>query len=651
MKKIFYMLIFSLSFILTGCNYLDVVPKSDVETVESVFEQRTDAYRWLKSCYSFLTNPVASFVGAPGYLGSDELVGGQYARELKDGSLMKGLFIGDGVQMASNPYFDIWKKDGFYAGIRYCNIFLDNIFNCYNMEDDEKNLWTAEIKALKAHFYFELMRRYGPIILVPKNIEANAKIADMQSPRSPIDSCVNAIVALCDDAIQYLPHLNQKEQTQLTYYNKEACATLKAYTLLYAASPLFNGNEQMFQLKNKNGQRLFPDYDRNKWKKAAEAADDALAICKEGGRKLYSGISDQGSVMLNIMGDIQQSVLSAGYTANPEALLMLKPQDGDDLGYTYILPYFPSGQSEYYDPYSAGCLSPSMKMVEMFYTEHGLPINEDKQWVAAPYSMSREADSRYKNVIPLNTDILSLHRRREPRFYADIVADRTYWYRKATKSAQLANTALLVQCYQGELFGTQSKMIDNTLPQSLTGYWLKKTLVPTVPLSNYHNNLSGSGEFPLICFRMAELYLMSAEAWNEYLNVPDEHVYDMLDVVRKRAGIANIRDAWQSYAKNPQKIQTQAGMREIIRQEWNIEFAFEGRRFWNLRRWKTANEELNQPQYGWNILSNTPQGFYNNYEGPVVVWSKRKFTSPRDYFFPIRSEEVMTSGIVQNLDW
>lgn len=95
----------------------------------------------------------------------------------------------------------------------------------------------------------------------------------------------------------------------------------------------------------------------------------------------------------------------------------------------------------------------------------------------------------------------------------------------------------------------------------------------------------------------------------------------------------------------------QAGMREIIRQEWNIEFAFEGRRFWNLRRWLIAAEELNSSLLGWNILGKDADSFYNNYAGPVVVWSQRKFVAPRDYLFPLESEEVMISGCVQNPGW
>ncbi len=51
---------------------------------------------------------------------------------------------------------------------------------------------------------------------------------------------------------------------------------------------------------------------------------------------------------------------------------------------------------------------------------------------------------------------------------------------------------------------------------------------------------------------MAELYLMSAEAWNEYLDVPDdEHVYSKIDVVRERAGIPKVREAWGELCTKP----------------------------------------------------------------------------------------------------
>lgn len=634
---------------LTSCSgYLDVVPDSDIETIETTFEKREDAYVWFKTCYSMITMDISDISQNPAFWGTDEVVASDWFRlnssyASNPGTSMPGLLIADGTQMAQSPYGNVWHQNKFYGGIRYCNLFLEHIDGVYNMLQSEKDIWKAEILALKAQYYFELMRRYGPIILVPKNIDAAASIEEMQQPRRPIDEVVNAIVELCDQAIPELPYYREQEQGHFGYISKEGAATIKAMALLYAASPLFNGNTMMADMVNKNGERLFPAYDKEKWHKAAIAIDEALTIADEGGRELTSGSSDWPTSMLNTVNDLQKSCLDYDYT-NKEVLLCVRHQKFH--GPLFYHPYFATNDQNYYDPYTFGGFGATMKMVEMFYTEHGLPISEDKQWLASRYTLSKEVDERYKNIVPLNTDVLSLHRRREPRFYADIVSHGTYWYRKGYGSAY---EALLCQCLQGQQMGTEAKNYDSSIPQCLSGYYVKKFDKTDVALKDYYMN--STGEAGDIIFRLPDLLLASAEAWNEYLDTPDERVYAPLDKVRQRAGIAKVQDAWQSYARNPQKVNTQSGMREIIQQEWNIEFAFEGRRFWNLRRWMTAHEELNTPLYGWNITGNTEAKFYNNFEAPIVVWNKRSFSAPRDYFLPIASEEIMISGCVQNPGW
>ena len=631
------------SFLITGCaDYLDVVPDNDIETIETTFEKREDAYTWFKTCYSMITMDVSDINTCPAFWGTDEVIADDYIR-LTNPAGMSGLMIADGIQMAQNPYGDIWKSTKFYGGIRYCNLFLDHIDGVYNMTVEEKNLWRAEIQALKAQYYFELMRRYGAIILVPENIDAASSIEEMQQPRACIDDVVKATVELLDAAIPMLPYYKEQEPNHYAYFSKEGAAALKAMVLLYAASPLFNGNIMMADMVNKEGKKIFSAYDREKWKTAAIAADEALAIAAEGGKELVKGSSEWPTQMLNTIRDIQQSTLNYDYN-NKEVLLCVRHQR-----YTppvFYHPRFPQEELNYYDQYCVGGFSASMKIVEMFYTEHGLPISEDKQWMASRYAMSSESDERYRNIVPLGESILSLHRRREPRFYADIAAHNTYWYKKSLNSN---NEPFLCQCLQGQLMGTSSKRYDSSIPQCLSGYYIKKFDNADVSFKDYYSNSSSeSGD---ILIRIPDLLLASAEAWNEYLDKPDERVYGPLDKVRARAGIANVRDAWSTYARNPQKVQTQAGMREIIHQEWNIEFAFEGRRFYNLRRWMTAHEELNAPLYGWNIIGDTEERFYNNYKEPIIVWKKRGFTAPRDYFFPIGSEEVMISGCVQNPGW
>ena len=187
------------------------------------------------------------------------------------------------------------------------------------------------------------------------------------------------------------------------------------------------------------------------------------------------------------------------------------------------------------------------------------------------------------------------------------------------------------------------------MPQNLTGYWVKKWSCSKAELYTYSNSLRGMGMAPYPVIRLAEMYLIAAEAWNEY-GGNNAKVYENLNVVRKRAGIPDVEGSWRN-AKDKSKVTEQKGLREIIQQEWNIEFAFEGMRFWNLRRWKTANVELNEKLYGWNVVGNRAETFYNNGKGPVIVYSNNTFVAPRDYFWPIRSEEAITSGCVQNPGW
>lgn len=108
MKKTTYLSLIAMGVLASACNnYLDVVPKSDVETVESQFEQRTDVYQWLKTCYVMYTDMATQFHQQPGYLGADEFVGGQNAREVKGvnrTTYLAPILIGDGLQMVSSPY-------------------------------------------------------------------------------------------------------------------------------------------------------------------------------------------------------------------------------------------------------------------------------------------------------------------------------------------------------------------------------------------------------------------------------------------------------------------------------------------------------------------------------------------------------------------
>lgn len=647
--------------LLASCNkFLDLVPEKDITTIPSVYEVRKNVEEQEADCYSYisgLADPTANI----GMMASDEWIGNEYSRNYGQGmgqTTLSLMNVADGSQNVQTPYDNKWTQVSYYNAIRYINLFLKYVPSTYDMTDSEKKEWMAEIKVLKAFVYFQLVKRYGPIILVPENIEANATLEDMKQPRQPIDKCFDTIVSLIDEAISDgLASKAQQETSHQAYFNHESALALKAVVLTYAASPLFNGNSDYADFKNKNGEQLFPQqYDAEKWHKAAVACDEAIKACEQNGYMLVSGSSSKSTKLLNTMMDLEERTQNPSYT-NEEAIFSVKSPNTTmyyaEKLFTWILPYMQSSDYYNYSSQNLGCLAPSMKMVEMYYTDKGLPIDEDPSWdYASRYTgMSEESDqTTYDKVIPAGTPVLNLHLRREPRFYADIAADRTYFQRgPEKKNAWSQDYNLLVKAYKGESFGTAASSIREDIPQNLTGYWVKKTLYSDIAGKSYASGYVSKGsDDPFALIRLSELYLMDAEAWNEYEG-PSEKVYTQLNKVRERAGIPDVQTSWRM-SKHPNMIQTKEGMRSIIQQETNIELSFEGQRYFNLLRWKKG-DELSQPVYGWNIVGEDAASFYNNWHGPIIVWNKHKFISPRDYFHPIRTEEIQISGCKQNPGW
>ncbi|MFR5657279.1 MAG: RagB/SusD family nutrient uptake outer membrane protein [Butyricimonas faecihominis] len=131
-----------------------------------------------------------------------------------------------------------YMEGGYYNSIRYCNAFVSHIGATHNMEDHEKLEWTAEIKALKAFLYFDLVRHYGPIVLVDENIPMNVPVTEMRQPRVHVDTCIQEIVRLLDEALVDLLPASEKDASRQGYFCKEAALMLKAQALVLAASPL-----------------------------------------------------------------------------------------------------------------------------------------------------------------------------------------------------------------------------------------------------------------------------------------------------------------------------------------------------------------------------------------------------------------------------
>jgi len=155
-------------------------------------------------------------------------------------------------------------------------------------------------------------------------------------------------------------------------------------------------------------------------------------------------------------------------------------------------------------------------------------------------------------------------------------------------------------------------------------------------------------KYPYPIVRMADLYLMKAEALNEYYDAPTQEVYDLVNRIRARAGIPDLEDVWSdaTLARSVNKHRTKEGMRDIILQERSIELAFEGSHFWDMIRHKRATAEFSTPIWGWTHTGTTGSSFFI-----LEVKQPRRFTIT-DCLWPIDLNELNTNGnLIQNPGW
>lgn len=632
MKRLNYIkLLFCIGVLgMQSCNYLDVVP-DNVATIDNAFTMRSEGLKYLATCYSYLPND-----GDPtqnvAFLGGDELWLDYPAVSINSTNWN----IARGNQNVTSPYVNYW--DGYmFNAIRDCNIFLENIRNTDKVRDismDERTMWEGEVLFLKAYYHFMLMRHYGPIPIVDTNLPVTTSIEDAKVTRRPIDEVVEYIVKILDEADKKLPNSVMSPVTDLGRITRPIALAIKAKVLLYAASPLFNGNTDYGNFTNKDGTLLFNQtYQNEKWTLAAEAAKKAILLADTMGVKLYKfpgtifPLSETTMTQMSIRNAVTEKWNSEIIWGNPNSR-------------TWQMQY---SSMAIIDPNNAGnnsvhgSLAPSLKIVQQFYTKNGVPIDEDKTLDFSNISQLRTGTraERFNNIE--NYKSARLHFDRENRFYASVGFDGGVWFMENSPSRSDEST-WTTQLRLG-LFGSG-------LIIPITTYYTKKLV--NWKFAYKDGNSSYIEEYPWPMIRLADLYLMYAEALNESKG-PSDEVYEYLDLIRDRAGLKGVKESWMQYSKNPNKPTTKEGLREIIRRERNIEMSFEGSRFWDLRRWKLSANELNKNITGWdrNQDKDHPELFYRE-----MTFFSQRFVAPRDYLWPIAERNLLINpNLVQNPGW
>jgi hypothetical protein len=682
-KIIFLLLCLNIGLVTSCADYLDITP-DNIVTVDDAFGSRANAEKFLATCYGYLPSVVRPFHD-PNWIASrgDEFWYYPDSRQFPSlgfGDTPHGLAIMEGGQNANTPYLNYWDGEvsgiPLFQAIRECNIFLENVEENNVVPDVSEEVrlwWIGEVKFLKAYYHFYLMHLYGPIPIIRKNPALNASPEEVRIYREPVEDVVDYIVELIEEAEEYLEAAQSDQQVKnLNSYlygghiTVSIAKAVKAKVLVWAASRLFNGNEFYTGFTDARGIQLIPSGspDISKWKRAAQACDEAIKWAEQFHRLYTTPSTLPGG---EISADTRLKYVLRYAVTDPFNEEIIWPSTHPVTGFSGRLG---GGGSNYWQMNLAresmptfqplgnnthsGSLGTTLKMVEQFYTNNGLPIEDDAEWqrrigsLESRYDTKQaEGDEYHRHYIKQGITTAQLNFYREPRFYAYVGFDGGIWEGVGKIEAE----SFVVN----KNYGTMGSNVS-------TGYYMKKLVHPESYFSPAGTSVYEISSVPYTFpyMRLSELYLLYAEALNESVETegaaPPSDVYTYVNKVRERAGLKTVQLTWDQDASNKKGLYaTKAGMREIIRRERTIELCFEGKRGEDMRRWRIAHEVFSSPIRGWNgpnpASERTPAQLTNDLYYRVTTYYSPTYTL-KDYLWPIKSSNIdVNNKLVQNPGW
>jgi hypothetical protein len=468
-----------------------------------------------------------------------------------------------------------------YSEIRACNQFLAHL-SIIPFNTALKQQTEGEARFLRAWYYFILLEHYGGVPIVGDTV-FNAT-SFVYEKRNSFASCVNYIVSECNTAYNLLPFT----QTGANYgrVSGGACMGLISRVLLYAASPLFQ-NGGFGAGTPLDSIVAYPDNDPNRWVLAANAAQ-ALII-----KRVYSLYVDSAN----------PAELGYGF------MQLFLTRDNNEYILAHMMDPGNVNQGRYLEqiwdvPTGGGSAGPHVyqDLVDAFPMANGLAITDPNS--------GYDPGQPYQN--------------RDPRLNYTIIHDSTI------RPGPPLLTYSPVALYLNANVNPPKAASENSVYQGTpTGLYINKMLDTAV----YWDLISSSNRcLPLI--RYAEILLNYAEAENEAVG-PTTNVFDAVQAVRQRAGL-------RPYTL-PSGLD-QAEMRLEIQNERRIEFAFEGLRYFDVRRWMIADTTEDQMMHGMQVARSTAAG--TTYTEFNV--RQHAFTNAM-YLWPIPLSEIGKSKLlVQN---
>ncbi len=479
----------------------------------------------------------------------------------------------------------------FYDGIHRVNTFIRSVKGMRGIVTDEQvNEYVAEAKFLRAMFYFSLTGLFGGVPYYDESTNVNEEFMNLKQPRSSLEEVRAHILEDLDEAIKYLPV--EHAASEYGRATKGAAYALRGKVHLYDKewqSAINDFEEIVYNKSNNYGYALDDDYARV--------------------FKLYNGAKSPETVF-----SIQnKSGVGTEYGMQIQALMGCRGAYGSCWNNTV----------------------PSTQLVDMYEFKDGRPFNWDEIFpgynAMTPEQrkelLSVEMDGSGTIVGLREADtakILSAYTCRDPRLMATVIVPYSHYMGNIGRTT---NVDLIFALDHNLAGNANGGTIQNNA--GWVSYLYRKFVTEGDQGGAISNRLHTPFAFPLI--RFADVLLMLSEAYNEAGQL-DKAVTEF-NKVRARVGMPGLNSgpAWMVVSNKEQ-------MAERIRKERAVEFAGEGLRFSDLRRWgyEIAHKTLN------NVDA------VNIYGEPIYT---HLFTE-RDMLWPIPGvERERNKELTQNPGW
>lgn len=585
----------------TSCSdVLDVAPDGRM-SMDEIFQDPELTASYFSNCFNYI--PRRGIRGC--YFFSNANLGlSDEGWDCDDGGGIGVPTVYKGMASASSFHpdyvFDVgfdgnyWER--YFTQIRMLNQFLEKIPTAAVNKEADRARWTAEAHVLRAFFYMELLRYYGGVPITTEVYSLDYDYSQLRRA-SFVDGAKQVIsdcqVALSSSALPWRITTNT-EQWRLS---KAVAAAIQSQAALYAASPLNNGGEDL-------------------WNWAYEINAESLKLLKENGYELYTKLNNP-------------SLFPSAYEEyfGLPADLEPTPRDRETIWQNFdneTDQRFVNGVP------SDGCYKtgvvPTQDLVDAYdMLETGKPVLDLKR----PYADEKKLTPNYVPGSGYNER--DPYTGRDPRFYASV------FYNGASRFIG-DNVPSTIETFIGGNCERRNSGSDHTR----TGYYTKKKLHP------HSTNLHGVDGGRTKYYRLGEVYLNVAEAAIEK-GTPEsiQEGMALINDIRHRAGFAKEVDL---------KATSKEEARLYLRHERQVELAFEEHRYFDTRRWCTENEDVTSEKFatGIEITKDVATGAFTYQR--IIVGSSGDNPSKANFGakykrYPIPQGEASRMEAITNVKW